>query len=187
MIGSVVQGELFLIQIIFDLYILVFLLRIVLQWRHANFYHPISQLVIKLTDPVVGLLRRILPRFRSFDLACVVAVLILQILKFMLLYALAQRVFPGFSILIVSAIAASFKQILDLFFYAIVFRVILTWFNPARSVGVLDILYLITEPLLSPARRLIRPIAGFDLSPLVILILLKLVSIVIVQSLYTLF
>lgn len=186
MFGPIVQGELFVVQIVFDLYTLVLLLRMILQWRHANFFHPVSQFVIKLTDPVVLPLRQILPRFRSFDISTAIAVLTFQVIKFILLFALAERAFPGLSVIIISALAAVCRQIINLFFYAILLRVILSWLNSSQAVVVLDILYLITEPLLKPARRMIPPIAGFDISPIVILILLKLISVIIVQLLYTL-
>lgn len=52
----------FLVSTLFDLYIMVVLLRIWLQWARADFYNPFSQFIVKATQPVVGPLRRIIHR-----------------------------------------------------------------------------------------------------------------------------
>ena len=178
------QSELFLIQVLFDLYAFIIILRILLQWHRTSFYNPVCQFVIKMTDPVVQPLRRILPRVTFFDLSSVLFLIILVLLKFVLIFTIDQGMLPPFSVLLIISLAGIVKQVFDLYFYAILIRVILSWVGVIGYTPVKEILFKLTEPLLMPARRLIPSIGGIDLSPVLLLVILKLVSVIIIQMLY---
>lgn len=60
----------FLVSILFETYILIILLRVWLQMARADFYNPMSQFIVKATQPVVGPLRRVIPSLGGLDLAC---------------------------------------------------------------------------------------------------------------------
>jgi len=60
------------------------------------------------------------------------------------------------------------------FLFSIFIQVIISWVNPGTYNPVVSLLYSITEPVLRPCRRLIPPISGLDLSPLVALIAIQL-------------
>lgn len=180
------QSELFLIQVVFDLYAFIVILRIILQLHRASFYNPVCQFVVKLTDPVIQPLRRILPRVSFIDLSSVLFLVILALIKFLLLFAIGQGALPPFNVLLVAALAGICKQVFDLYFYAILIRVILSWIGTGGYNPVKEILFILTEPLLLPARRLVPLVAGIDLSPAIVLILLKLISVIIIQILYLL-
>ena len=59
---------------------------------------------------------------------------------------------------------------------AIIFRVILSWFSPSPTNMLVVILYRVTEPLLSPLRRIIPRAGMFDFTPLVAIVLLQLIA-----------
>lgn len=73
----------FLLNTVFDLYIMVVLLRVWLQWSRADFYNPFSQFVIKATQPIVAPLRRIIPSIGSLDLATLLLAYVLSVVKFL--------------------------------------------------------------------------------------------------------
>ncbi len=173
---------LFLVNIFFSLCIFVILLRIILQFFRANVNNPICQMVAKMSNPVVLPLRKILPRVSSIDVASVIVLFLIEIIKFMVL-GLMQGILLGLIPCILMSITDILIQTIDIFFYAIIIRVILSWIHSANTALLAEIVYVITEPLLSRIRRFIPFVAGMDLSPLVAFILLKVISIVILSYL----
>src|SRR5262245_38239331 len=96
MISSVDDALIFLIETLFNLYVLILMLRVVLQWVGANFYNPISQFVLKLTNPVVTPLRKILPPFKGIDIASLLILTSLEFIKFFIVIWLGLKIIPGF-------------------------------------------------------------------------------------------
>ena len=172
----------FLVETLFGLYILAVMLRLLLQLFRADFYNPISQFLIKITQPLLRPLRRVVPPYRHLDLASVVLVVVLQGLKVWLILAInGASASPG--PIIALALAFSLKSLLDLFFYAILIRIILSWLGPQGPNPVFNILVSITEPLLGPARRMMPALSmsGIDLTPMVVIIVLHLASLLLVR------
>ena len=167
------NAGLFLVQTLFGLYILAVLLRFLLQWVRADFYNPLVQFLVKLTNPLLLPLRRLIPAFRGLDMASVVLMLGLQVVELLVLAWLGGQ---GVNLagLVVLALAELLGLLLTVLFWAILVQAVLSWFNPDFRQPVVRLLYQLTEPLLRPARHLLPPIAGLDLSPLVVLLVLQL-------------
>ncbi len=155
----------FLIDILFQMYALVLLLRVILQWSRADFYNPVSQFIVKVTNPVVKPARRIIPGFWGIDMATVVVVLAITAIKLLLVYALA-----GYSIgvlpLLLAALMDTVQLLLNIFLYAIIIQALLSWINPDPYNPMMILLDSITRPVLGPFQRLIPPMGGFDISPI---------------------
>lgn len=183
MINPFDNAGLFLIKCIFDLYIFVVMLRIVMQWVHADFNNPLFDTVAKLTNPPLRPLRRFIPMVHGIDLAAIVLLLLLEVIEIALLVWLQSSVIPHLAGLLVIAFAELFNHLINIFFYAIIAAAIFSWFNPMAHSPLIDILYRLTEPIIRPVRRIIPPIGGLDLSPIPVLIGLKLLTIIIVQPL----
>ena len=178
------QAVLYLIQVAFGFYILLVLLRLLFQLARANFYNPVSQFIVTLTQPPLQFLRRFVPGLFGIDLAAVVLLLALQMLEIYVVRWFAGAAAPGLASVVVLAIARLIELAVYVYIVAILIRVVLSWINPygtRHPVG--DLLYSLTEPLMAPARRLIPPIAGLDLSPIAVLVLLQLTLILIVRPL----
>ncbi len=175
----------FLIDTLFSLYILAVMLRFLLQWMQADFYNPISQLLVKITHPPLRLLRRFVPSVGRIDTSSLVLALLLQILANLAILAI-----KGYSINIVGLAMLSFadlvKMLLDIFVYAIFAGAILSWFAPGSYSGAASLLYSLTEPLLNICRRVVPDLGGIDLSPLVALVLLQLAKMMILPPLHEL-
>ena len=172
----------FLIQTVFGLYILAVLLRLLLQWVRADFYNPVSQFLVKLTNPPLRPLRRIIPGWGGIDFASVLLLLILQMLEMFLVNTALGRAqpVPG---LAVGAVIALLDLLVTIYVFSIIIQAILSWIAPATYNPVVSLIHSITEPLLAPARRLIPPISGIDLSPLAVLVLLQLTRMLIIAPL----
>jgi YggT family protein len=166
----------FLIETVFFLFILLVMLRFLLQWTRASFYNPVSQFIVKATQPVLGPLRRIIPGFAGLDLAAVVLMFALKLVELWLVTSLLGMA-PQVGGLAILTIAELLSLLINVFIVSILIQVIVSWVNPGMSNPVMGLLHSLNEPLLAPARRLIPPISGFDLSPIAVFICLQLLSI----------
>jgi YggT family protein len=174
--GSGSQALVFLISVIFDLYIWAIFLRIILQLMRADYYNPLSQIVIKLTDPPLAIFHKILPTRRGIDIAAIIFVFLVVLLKaFLLLLVLGIPPQP-IGVLLIAA-ADIVKQLLSLYFYILFIVIISSWFANRAINPTLSLLVKITEPLLLPLRKVMPPIAGMDFSPLVIILIIKVLEI----------
>jgi YggT family protein len=166
-----------IIQVVFGLYILAVLLRFLFQLVRADFYNPVSQFLVALTNPLLKPLRRVIPGLFGIDLASVLLLLALKGLEIFLLFLLNGYALETLPMLIAAA-TELVRLTINVFFYAILMRAILSWFmpyginqNPAGG-----LLVSLTEPLMRPARRLIPAVGGLDLSPIVVLVGLQLLQ-----------
>lgn len=161
----------FIVQAIFSIATFAFLLRFILQAVRADFYNPISQGIVRLTDPVLRPLRKVIPPVGGLELSALLLSVLLQMGLVMIMYS---GVSP-----ITALLLASFRLlgiVLDLYFYALILIVILSWVAPgSRHPGAM-LLYQVTEPLLAPFRRLIPPMGGLDLSVMVVFLLLMVIQ-----------
>lgn len=172
----------FLIQVLFGAYILVVMLRFLLQLFRADFYNPISQFVVKVTSPVLHPLRRIIPGVGGIDFASIVLMWLLKALELTLTVLLITGRFNPVGPLL-WAIPALVSLAINVFLFAILIQVILSWVNPGAYNPATALLYSLTEPLLRPARRIIPPIGGLDLSPMLVMIGLYLLQMLLMPPL----
>lgn len=161
---------LFLVQAIITLATFAFLLRFILQAVRADFYNPITQAIVRITDPVLKPARKVIPPISGLDVASLVLTLLLQ-------FALVFVLFSGVSPL-TAAVLASFRLlrlVLDIYFWALIIIVVISWIAPGSRHPGADLLHQVTEPLLAPFRRLIPPMGGLDFSVMVVFLVLVMV------------
>ena len=176
----------FLLNTIFNLLTLLFLLRFFLQLFKSPFNNPLSYMVVSLTDFAVKPTRRIIPSWGRIDLSTLILALLTQFLLQLSLIWL--RDIPiglvGNSIW-TSLIGMSFlgviRTTLDVFFYAILLQVILSWVNPQSPIS--SVLNNLTKPILAPIQRILPNAGGMDFSPVVALILIQMINISVVKTL----
>jgi len=172
----------FLISTLFGIYLLIVMLRLLLQVVRADFYNPVSQLLVKATSPVLVPLRRIIPGVGGIDWASIVLLLVLQMVELTLILSVLGYV-PTFSGLIIWSVAQLLDLLLKVFIFSILIVVILSWIAPNTYHPVNALLHQLTNPVLRPARRMIPPMGGFDLSPIAAFIVLELISMLVVAPL----
>jgi YggT family protein len=171
----------FLINTVFDLYLMVVILRIWLQLARADFYNPFSQFVVKATHPIISPMRRVLPAFKGLDTASLTLALSVVVIKVLLLSLLAGATIDIGTILLFALISV-FKQAGVLLFWMLLIRAILSWFNQGYN-PIVMVLGQLTEPFLAPIRRIIPPMGGLDWSVLVLFIGLNFLNILLAQYL----
>jgi YggT family protein len=159
----------FLVDILFDIYIAILLLRFLLQYVGADFYNPISQFIVKATQKPVFIARRIIPGFRGIDLATLILVLVFIFAKLTLLYAIGGMQ-PSIAGIVVQGLYDLIQLIIDIFIFAIFVQAILSWVNPDPYNPVSGLLRSLTAPVLHPVRKLLPSTGGLDLSPIIALI-----------------
>ena len=161
----------FLIDFVFNIYLMVVLLRLWLQFARADFYNPFSQFVVKATQPIVAPMRRILPSIGRLDTATLVLALLVAGLKIVAL----NLVLGGTSFNILSIVILSFviviKEALTLVMYVLIMRAIMSWVSQGKNPMEL-VLGQLTEPMLAPIRKRMPDMGGLDLSVMVVIVLL---------------
>ena len=161
----------FLVSTLFELYLMVVLLRFWLQLARADFYNPFSQFVVKATHPIVGPLRRVLPSIGRIDTATLVLALLVAGLKIVALNLLIGNTSINPLGLVIGSFYLVVKEALSLMMWVLIIRAIMSWvsqgYNPMDMV-----LGQLTEPLLAPIRRRLPSLGGLDLSVMVVILVI---------------
>ncbi|MEY1637013.1 YggT family protein [Morganella morganii] len=161
----------FVVTTLLHAYATILLLRVWMQWARADFYNPFAQFVVKATQPVVRPLRRIIPAIGPIDTASVLVAYVAVLLKLLFPWFLAgfQGQLGGLMLLV------AFFNLLYLagmtVFWVILARALLSWFSQGRN-PVDYVLMQLTEPLISPFRRIIPPMGGIDFSAMIVIFIL---------------
>ncbi|MEP7247023.1 MAG: YggT family protein [Gammaproteobacteria bacterium] len=156
-----------------SLALFVFLMRLLLQWARADFRNPVAQAVVKITNPIVLPLRRILPPVGKVDTASVVAVLLVAIVDVAIVFAMREVFVPDLLTWVRAVTFEIIRTALSAYFYAILLYAVLSMIAPGGYSPVQSLLTSLCEPVLRPFRRIIPPIAGIDFSPLWALIAIQ--------------
>ena len=157
----------FLVSTVFDLYLMVVIIRIWLQLAKADFYNPFSQFIVKATHPIVAPMRRVLPSMGGFDTASIVLAFMVVVAKIVCL-----SLIDGFNIDILSVLLLSVITVIKkagyLLFLMLIFRAILSWVSQGHN-PIEMVMGQLTEPLLSPIRRMLPQMGGLDFSLMIVM------------------
>lgn len=156
----------YIVETLISLVFYVFLLRLLLQLVRADFRNPVVQAIVRLTNPLVMPLRRILPPAGKYDTASIVAVVLIALAQVAVMYALRGLGLPDTLGWLRAAALGLVGKTLWLYFYAIILYALISLIAPGQYSPVSALLDSLCEPVLRPFRRLVPPIGGIDLSPL---------------------
>ncbi len=169
------EAFIYILQTLGQLYIFVVLLRFILQLVRADFYNPISQFVVKVTQPLLTPLRKIIPGFAGLDLAALALAFLvhmaLAIAVLMLAGAPAFDILLRLAIWILISLSALFMKI---FFFALIISIILSWVAPGSFNPAAQLIHQVCQPVLAPIRRMLPDLGGIDISPIFAFIALNL-------------
>lgn len=171
------EALIYIVQTLGSLYLLIVLLRFILQLVRADFYNPLSQFTVKATQPLLKPLRRIIPGFGGLDLASLALAILVQLVLMVvvILIAGANPASVGLQLLVWAIIAVT-SLFLKIFFFAMIISVILSWVAPGSYNPGAQLVNQICEPLLAPFRRLLPNLGGLDISPIFAFIALNLLD-----------
>lgn len=158
------QIALLLIQFISFLYILIVVLRFLLQLVRADFYNPLSQFIVKATNPLLLPLRKVIPGFFGIDFASIILAIALQMLALQLMASVAGQGLLPFGSLLIFTLMKLVELVLNIYFFSFIIMVIISWIAPHSHNPALSIIISLTEPVLRPIRKVIPPMGGLDFS-----------------------
>ena len=168
------------------IYLLAVILRFLLQVARADFYNPISQSLVKITDPAVRVFRTFIPGYRGIDFSSLILALVIQAVEISGLIILYGGSIPSIGFVITWAFVGVIHFIIMIYYYAIIASIIMSFvmmfsgnMNPHPF---LRLIWQLTEPVMSPVRKVIPPMGGLDFSPIFIFIGIGLIRNIIYQS-----
>jgi YggT family protein len=156
----------FIFRTLVDLYIMAYVLRIIMQWLRVDIRNPLTQSLLRITNPLVLPVRRFIPSIFGLDTTSLLITVVLESLATWALISLAcTGDIPMIRLLGISLLRLA-HLVLNIYFFLILGYVIISWvaantYNPA-----IQLLSSIVRPVLAPLQKLIPPIGGMDLSPL---------------------
>ena len=167
-----------LLNTIVSLAITALLLRMILQLVRADFYNPICQFLVNATNPLVIPLRKIIPSMGKIDTASVLLALIAQAVGIALLFQLYGGGFPNPAQLLIWSVIGLCSALLNLYFFAIIGNIIMSWVAQGGAHPAAQLLYQITEPVMAPFRKILPPMGGLDLSPIFVFLCINVLEVI---------
>ncbi|WP_020210687.1 YggT family protein [Gilvimarinus chinensis] len=164
----------YLIRTIGSLYMLIILLRFLLQLVRADFYNPVSQGISKATNPVLLPLRRVIPGFYGIDVASLVLALLLQWVAGQLIYLVAGGGLLNPLLILPMGVVGILKMLVQIYFVGMIVYIIASWVAPFSNNPALVLLRQLIEPVMAPIRKVIPPLGPIDLSPIFLFLILNL-------------
>ncbi len=168
------------------LYLLAVLLRFLLQLARADFYNPVSQAVVRITDPAVRLFRKFIPGYRGIDFSSLVLAMLVEAVFICILILLYGGSIPSAGFIITWAFVGVIYFIINIYYYAIIASIIMSFvmlfsgnMNPNP---LLRLVWQLTEPVMAPIRKVLPPMGGLDFSPIFIFIAIGLIQNLLVQT-----
>jgi YggT family protein len=170
----------FLFSLVFSLISFTLWLRFAMRYLNISALHPINQVILKLTNPLVLPITKLTAkkntRRKRVDWPCFITLVIFEVIKFLLIGFVFFTSMLPLNLLIIYPMVDLIVQPLNLLFYAIFIRVIMSWINPAWRNPLGDLLIMVTEPVLGFVRKYIPPFSGLDFSPFIVLIIIKVIT-----------
>jgi len=184
--GAISNSLILLFNTLGGLYLLAVLLRFLLQIAKADFYNPVSQSVVKITDPLVRVLRNFIPGYRGVDFSTLVLALIIEAVAIFVLVLLYGGSLPGFGYVITWSFVGILYFIINIYYYAIIASIIMSFvmmfsgnMNPHP---ILRVIWQLTEPVMAPIRKIIPAIGGLDFSPIFIFLAIQIIQSFLISS-----
>jgi YggT family protein len=167
-----------LIDTVTSLYLLAILLRFVLQLSRADFYNPISQFIVKATNPLLVPLRRVIPGVGGFDAAALVLAFLFQLIMLVIKFLVLAGGLPGIGALLAVSFVLVLGALLKLYFWSLLIMIVASWIAPGSDNPALRLINQICEPVMAPFRKVLPAMGGLDLSPILVFIVLQILAII---------
>jgi len=171
-VGAGTEISLYLIRNIGALLLLAIVLRGVMHASRVNFYNPISQLIVRLTNPLLAPLRGVLPATGRVDWSAVVVAIFVQALILAGIAWLAgdQWRMPGVLTLLAWGAVGVMGLLVNLYFFILIAMIIISWVAPGSRHPAIELVWQISEPVMAPVRALLPNMGGIDFSPILLFV-----------------
>ena len=175
MTANFANASVFLVQTFFGLYLILVLVRFLMQVSRADYYNPICQVVVRLTDPAIKPFNKVLPRILGIDFATLIVALLVQVVAISLVMLLTGNLIFH-PIYIGWALVGLASMILDIYFFALIAMVIASWIAPYSNHPAMSLITQLTDPICTPARKLLPPMGGLDFSIILVFVVITLID-----------
>ncbi|MYM63526.1 YggT family protein [Pseudomaricurvus sp. HS19] len=166
-----------LIQTLGSLFLIVVLLRFLLQLARADFYNPLSQFVVKATNPLLIPLRRLIPGVMGIDVASLVLALLVQVVLIEATALVLGVGFIGLLTVAVWGVIGVLSLLVNIYFWTLVVMVVASWVAPHSRHPALLLVRQLVEPVMAPFRRILPDLGGIDISPIFAFLAISVVQI----------
>lgn len=170
--------SLLLIDTAFNMYILILWLRFLMQLVHADFYNPIAQFMVQATAPLVNSLRHIIPGTRYWEPSILVLIVLFKVIHIALVSVIASSAIPGLLHLVVITLFSLLAMLATFYFYLLFAMIILSWVAQGNYSPAVILIQQLSEPFMAPFRKILPPISGIDLSPIIAFLAIKIFEII---------
>lgn len=167
----------YLVETIASLYLIIVVLRGILQVSGADFYNPISQFIARATNVPLLILRKIIPAGRRFDASIVVLALLIQGIGLSAVLMLAGFMPPSVLVVAIWSAIGVAALLVNSYLVALIIMIVLSWVTPGSRHPAVVLVYQITHPIMAPVRSLLPNMGGLDFSPIVIFIVINVIQI----------
>ena len=167
----------FLVETAASLYLVLVVLRGMLQTARADFYNPISQFVVRATNPPLRILHRVIPGRGRFDPAVLVLAVVVQVVAILTTLLLAGFALPSPLTLLVWGLIGVAGLIVNAYLVAIIIMIVVSWVAPGTRHPAVLLTYQITEPVMAPVRSVLPSAGGLDFSPILVFIVINVLQI----------
>ena len=165
----------FLVDTVVTFFVFLLLLRFHFQWLRVPFRNPVGEFVLATTSWMVMPARRFIPGLAGLDLPTLLLAWIVQVAG-LWIEAELRGGDPRVVGLLLAAIVDLVRYSLYILVAAVIIQVVFSWLNPYTPVA--PVLDAMTRPFVRPLRRFVPPIGQFDLTPLVLVVVVQVVLIV---------
>ncbi len=164
------------------IYLFSVLLRFLLQVAKADFYNPVSQAVIKITDPMIRILRTVIPGYKGIDVSSLVLAFVIEAVAICTLIILYGENISniGYTNIVTWAFAGVLLIIIKIYYYAILASIIMSFVmmfsGSTNPHPLLLLVWQLTEPVMAPVRKMIPSMGGLDFSPIFIFVAIQIIQ-----------
>ena len=175
MTQNLLGAGVFLIQTFAGLYLILLLLRFLMQVSRVDYYNPICQAIVKVTEVPVKALKKILPAVRGVDFATLFVALIVQLLAVSIVMFLSGG-YAFHPVYIVWSLVGLISSIFKIYYFSLIIMVIASWIAPYSNHPAMALVNQLTEPVCAPARKLLPPMGGMDFSIILVFVAITLID-----------
>lgn len=161
----------FLVKTLIELYVMILLIRIWMQWSRCDFYNPLAQFIVKVTQPIIRPMRKVIPALGPIDTSSLLLAFILTTLKYPVLLLVQVGVLSLDPMNLLVGLLSLLKSAGTIVFWVIIARSLMSWISQGRS-PVEYVLIQMTEPMMAPIRRFLPAMGGIDFSAMIVILIL---------------
>jgi YggT family protein len=177
--GAGTEISLYLIRNLGAFLLLLVVVRGVMHASRVNFFNPLSQLVVRLTNPLLSPLRTLLPASGRVDWAAWVLAMAIQVMILVAIALIAGErwALPDPLTLLLWGVIGVLGLLVNFYFFTLIAMIVVSWIAPGSRHPAIELIWQISEPVMAPFRALLPNMGGIDFSPILVFVTLNVLQI----------